>query len=136
MRSLLISLAVVPMLLSVCFNTPALASDNLAVPTAPSIEKLLRERLADDDFRMPSLFLYKSAVLMAFRLVNLDQVSSSRWHAEIELLFDYGPPPPSIVGFDRIRIGRFRLVLNQQDERFELVRFSPIATVHPLPGGA
>ncbi len=136
MRPLLISLTVVSMLLSVCFKTPALASHKMAVPTAPSIEKLLREWLADDDFRMPALFPYKSAVLMAFRLVNLDQVSSSRWHAEIELLFDFGPPPPSIVGFERIRLGRYRLVLNQQDERFGLVRFSPVATVRLLPGGA
>ncbi len=136
MRSLQVNLSIVLILLSVWFKVPALASDELAPPTAPSIEKLLREWLADDDLDMPWLDSYKNADLLAFLLVDLHQVSSSRWHAETELLFDFGPPPPAIVGFEQIRLGRYRLMLNRQNQRMRLMRFSPVATVHLLPDGA
>ena len=96
MRSLLTGLAVVSMLLSVCSYAPVLASDKPAVPTAASIEQLLREKLTNDVFDLPALFPYKGAVMMEFRLVNLDRVTSSRWHAEIDVLFDFGPPPPGM----------------------------------------
>ncbi len=108
MRPLFADLAIVSVLLSIGFSPPAPASDNLGVPTPASIETLLRERLAEDDTSMPSLIPYKNAVLMEFGLVVLDWVSSSRWHAEIDLLFDFGPPPPSILGFERQRRGRCR----------------------------
>ena len=70
---------------------------------------------------------------MEFELVELDQVSPSRWHAETELVFDFGPPPPAVLGFERVRRGRYWLVLTRQGEPFELLRFAPIAEVRPLP---
>ncbi len=136
MRSLWFSLSIAMILLSVWFKVPALASEELARPTEPGIEKLLREFLADDDLDKPWLDSYRNATLLAFRLVNLHQLSSSRWQAEIELLFDFGPPPSAILGFEQIRLGRYRLVLNSQDQQMRLMLFSPVATVHLLPDGA
>ncbi len=136
MRSLLFGLSIVLISLSVWFKVPALASQELARPTTPGIEKLLREFLADDDPNMPWLDSYRNATLLTFRLVNLHQLSSSRWQAEIELLFDFGPPPPAILGFEQLRLGRYRLVLNSQDQQMRLILFSPVATMHLLPDGA
>ncbi len=136
MRSLLFSLSIVLISLSVWFKVPALASEELARPATPAIEKLLREFLADDDPDMPWLDSYRNATLLAFRLVDMHQLSPSRWHANIELLFDFGPPPPAILGYERIRLGRYRLVLNSQDQRMRLMLFSPVATVYLLPDEA
>ena len=136
MRSLLFSLSIALILLSVSFKVPALASEELARPSEPGIEKLRREILADDNPDMPWLDSYRNATLLAFRLVDLHQLSPSRWQAEIELLFDFGPPPPSIIGFEQLRLGRYRLVLKNQDQRMRLILFSPVATVHLLPDEA
>lgn len=121
------------MLLSVGLTSPAPASERLATPTAASIESLLRDMLVEDDLDMPSLMVLQDAMLLDFELVVLDQVSPPRWHAEIVLLFDFGPPPPSILGFERIRRGRYRLVLKQHGTDLGLSRFTPVARVHPLP---
>ena len=120
-------------MLAVSFATPAPASDKLARPTAASIEKLLRDMLAQDELELPSMIPLKHAVLMEFGLVDLYHVTPSRWQAEIELLVDFGPPPPSILGFERVRRGRYWLVLNRQGERLGMSRFSPIARIHLLP---
>ncbi len=133
MRTLLAGLAAGAILLAVSFATPAPASDKLAQPTAASIEKLLRDMRAKGEPELPSMIPLKYAVLMEFGLVSLHQVSPSRWQAEIELLVEFGPPPPSILGFERMRRGRYWLVLNRQGERWGMSRFSPIARIHLLP---
>ena len=136
MRTLLVSLSIVAILLSACVKTPTPGSDRTAAPSAASIEKLIRGRLKKDDVDRPGLFPFENAVLMDFRLVDLEQVSSSRWRAEIGLLIDYGPAPPSVIGFERIRLGLFKVRLDRQDANLELTRLTPVGTVQPLPGAA
>jgi len=107
--------------------------DDQAAPTAAGIEKLLRESLAKDDFSLQGMVGFKNAALLEFELVKLEQLSPSRWRAATNLVFVFSPPPASIKGFERVRRGRYQLVLGQQGEQFGLVRFSPTATLHLLP---
>ncbi len=132
MQPVSIGLTIVSMLLSACLMTTTPARDQPVMPNAASIEKLLRDTLANDGTDTPGLFPYEDAVLMEFRLVDLEQVSSSRWQAETELLFDYGPAPAWVMGLERIRRGRYKLRLDQQDARLLLTRFTPVGTVQPL----
>ena len=133
MRAVLIGLLCMSMLLSACATGAGPASEQAAVPNAASIERILRDKLADDDPGRPGLNPYGNAILMEFRLVDLERVSSTRWFAQTELLFDYGPAPASVMGFERTRRGRFELRLDQQDAQLRLTRFTPVGTVQLLP---
>ena len=136
MRELWSSLAAVAVLLLVGCAGPAPPSQELGMPTAASIEGLVREKLAKDDFENSLQNPFKKPVLLNFGLVELDQVSPTQWHAEIELSLDFGPPPPSIVGFQQIRRGRYELMLKPQGKRWALFRFHLIGRVHPLPASS
>lgn len=143
MRSLLTGLAVLSLLLPLGCATPVPQADKQAAPTAASIEQLLRDRLAIlvallpnrtmPAVRPPSLAAYRKAKLLDFKLVELDSVTSSRWIAKIEAEFDFGPPPPAVLGFERTRRGRFDLLLKQKGTRLTLLRFTPLARLYPLP---
>lgn len=156
MRPLLTSLAVLSLALSLGCTSPAPQADKPTVPTAASIEQLLRDRLAPIEVislgpmplnllktilpyptvpraRLPSLTPYKKMELMAFKLLDLVPVSASRWQAEIEVQFDFGPPPPAVLGFQRLHRLRFHLLVKQRGERLALLRFAPVAGLHPLP---
>ncbi len=100
-------------------------------PTASQIETLLRDALTNNRIFVPSF--YRNAKLKDFELLKLEGVASSRWYADVEMLFDFGILPPTIVGFDRERRGRYTLILQRQDTRLELLRFTPNAKVHLLP---
>lgn len=136
MTSIFSRLTVATVLLAASLNLPACASDRPGQPSAASIETLLREALASDAVELPSLIPFKEARLMKFELVELDPGSSGRWHVESDLQFDFGPLHPSVVGFERIRSGRYRMVLKRKDAGLELIRFYPVGSVRPLPGRA
>ena len=91
MRELRSSLAAVAVLLLLGCAGPTPPSQELGMPTAASIEGLVREKLAKNDFENPLQNPFKKPVLLNFGLVELDQVSPTQWHAEIELSLDFGP---------------------------------------------
>ena len=134
MRAVPIGFLALSMLLSACVTNGEPSLQQAAVPDATSIERVLRDKLADDAGR-PGLNPYEKAVLKEFRLVELEQVSSTRWYAQTELLFDYGPAPASVIGFERTRRGYFELRLDRQDAQLRLTRFTPVGTVQPLLTG-
>ena len=135
MRPLTIMLALVSLLILPGFSALEPASEASARPTEQSIEALLRDALAREEVALPSLLPFKSARMMEFGLVTLERVTSSRWHAETEMVFDFGPPPPAVLGFERLRRGQYRLVLERVGEVWRLKRFTPMGRVHPLPAG-
>lgn len=133
MRPILTYLAGIAMLLYVGAVTPVSALGQYSEPDAAAIEKLVRDTLGREEYGLPSLLPYKNAALIEFELLSLEQVTSSHWHARIQMLFDFGLPPPSIVGFKRIRRGSYRLVLKRQDGRLTMRRFTPVGRVYLLP---
>ena len=113
-------------LLSATFSASAL--DRSTAPTAAQIETLLRTALTGDQPYLPSM--YRRAVLQEFELRMLDGVLAPRWLAEVELLFDFGPPAPAIIGFQQHRRAIYRLIIKQQGDRLQLLRFTPVGTIH------
>ena len=107
-----------------------------AHPSAAAIETLLRDRLASDDFQLPGMIGYKKAVLVEFGLARLERLTADRWHADVGLLFNFGPPPAQVLGFERSRLGHFRLVLKGEGDALELLRFTPVVKLRKLPGEA
>ncbi len=131
----LLALLCISFLLISVLAPKAPASDQVSEPTAAEIEWLVRTAISEENDKLPSLLPLKSAELLKFRLVSRNRTSSTTWQAEIDLLFDFGPSPSSVLGYQRVRAGRFRLVIDHNDGRFELSRFSPVGRVHPLPAG-
>ena len=120
-------------LLIAVLPSKAPASDRVSEPTAAEIEWLVRTAISEEHDRLPSLLPLRGADLLKFRLVSRDRTSATRWQTVIDLLLDFGPPTSSVLGFERIRAGRYWLVIDNNDGRFELWRFSPVGRVHPLP---
>jgi len=133
MRSLITSLVVASMLFLASFTPPASAWDWMSRPNAYNIEILLRDLLAEDGGGPWSLQPYRDSELIDLDLIVLERLSSNRWHAEVELIFDFGPPPPGVLGFESIRVGRYHLRLSRDGGRLGLLRFNPVGRVHPLP---
>ncbi len=100
-------------------------------PTATQIENFLLKAMANEHPRMPTAFW--TATLMNFELRRLERITQSRWIVVTELLFDFGPPPPAVLGFERQHRGHFRLVLDRENGRLKLNRFAPMGLLHPLP---
>ena len=136
MRLLLVRLALLSLLLTAGVSLATWAVERQAGPSAERIERLLRDLLAKEDGSGPSLHFLGNAKLLEFRLLELEPGARSRWHAEIEVLSDFGPPPPDVFGFERIRQSRFGLILEERGEALELLRFTPLSRVHPLPARA
>ena len=130
MRSLTTGLAVAAVLLAGGF---ASASDKTGKPTSAGIESLLRALLAQDQGGPGGLAPYRGAELKDFALIAVEPMARYRWHAEVELLFDFGPPPAGILGFENLRGGRYHLRLSRDGRRLELLRFNPVGKVYPLP---
>lgn len=133
MRSLLTSLVALSFLLGVAITSPLVASDRSSRPSASSIEQLLRELLAKRSGEPRSLIPYRDAELMAFGLVVLDRLSESHWYAEIDATFDFGPGPKAVLGYERVRGGRYEVFIKQHDGTWRLQRFNPKGRVQPLP---
>ncbi len=133
MRPLLLSAAVASLLLTGCAQAVELVTGEPAPPTASTIEDLVREHLASGGHSPQPFFQNEKAALMKFKLIDLSQVTPSRWNAEAELTIDYGPRPASVVGFQQVRTGRYELVVSRQDEQLVLMRFSQLGTVRTLP---
>ena len=111
--------------------------DKPAAPTAAQIETLLRTALTSDQLYVPSL--YRRAEIKEFELRGLDGGLAPKWHAEVELKFEFdNPPNPSIKGFQRQRQRRavYRLIILQSGESLNLLRFTPVGRVHRLPADA
>lgn len=130
-RTWLANITIGLFLLFMSFSFCAFASDRSYAPTSLQIENLLRESLSDGRTYVP--LMYRKAVLKKFKLLKLEGISQSRWYAKIELLFDFGRLPPTIVGFERLRSGRYWLAIQAQGKRLVLTRFSPISEIHLLP---
>ena len=109
------------------------ASDRSALPGSASIEQLVREALSADAVELPSLLPLRNAGLLDFRLIGLQQQSPERFIAMIDMVFDFGKQPPFVVGFERVRHGRYRPVVQRRGTRLELTRFTPVVRIHPLP---
>ena len=127
----LAGLVVAATLLLLTITTVQAASHDPVPPTATQIEKFLRKAMANEHPRMPTAFW--TATLMNFELRRLERITQSRWIVVTELLFDFGPPPPAVLGFERQRRGHFRLVLDRENGRLKLNRFAPMGLLHPLP---
>ena len=111
------------------------AFDKPAAPTAAQIETLLRTALTSDQLYVPSL--YRRAEIKEFELRGLDGGLAPKWHAEVELKFEFdNPPNPSIKGFERQRRAVYRLIILQSGESLTLLRFTPVGRVHLLPADA
>ena len=111
--------------------------DKPAAPTAAQIETLLRAALTSDQLYVPSL--YRRAEIKEFELRGLDGGLAPKWHAEVELKFEFdNPPNPSIKGFQRQRQRRavYRLIILQSGESLNLLLFTPVGRVHRLPADA
>ena len=119
------------MLLIANITTVQAASDDSEPPTEMQIESFLRKALANEDSRVPPA--YWSATLMDFELQKLEWITPSRWVVETELQFDFGPPPPTVLGFERLRRGRYRLILYRESGQLQLKRFSPMDGIRLLP---
>jgi len=133
MRSTLLGSLFFFLLLSTASVWPTKATEWPETPTAAKIEDLLRETLAKSDTGQLWLLPYQAAVLEEFQLIDVTPVTRTRWQAEIELRFDYGPRPPAVLGFERRRSGTFRMVIERRNGAFELIRFYPAARRLPLP---
>ena len=127
------SLTVLSLLLAFGLSLAASAFDRAGEPNAASIERLLREAQAGEAPGLPSLLSLRDAAILDVELLELERIAPSRWVAEIVLLADYGPPPPSVLGFERLRRGRYRLLLEQDGAELGLLRISPMGRVHALP---
>jgi len=70
-----------------------------------------------------------------FRLLDLVPLSPERWRAEVALLFDHGPAPRAAPapGYERLRAGRYQLVIGARDGALALVRVTPKGGIHLLP---
>ena len=122
-------------LLIAVWASTASAADRATAPTAFEIERLVRTAIVEGNDRLPSLLPLKGAELLKFRLVSRDRTSTTRWHAEVDLLFDYGPAPAAVLGFERFRAGRYWIVVDWTGGVFELSRFAPVGRVQPMPSG-
>lgn len=136
-RSLPISVAIlcITLLFSAILLPKSPASGQVSEPTATEVEWLVRKAIAEGNDRLPSLLPLKGAELLKFRLVSRDRTSTTRWHVEVDLLFDYGPAPAAVLGFERFRAGRYWIVVNWTGDVFELMRFAPVGRVQPMPSG-
>lgn len=105
-------------------------SQRSVAPTPDQIEALLQRAQAETHPRLPPS--YWQAELLDFDLKELEPTNAVRWIAIVELAFDFGPPPRSVIGFERERGGAYRLVLDRQDGDFDLKRFAPLEAVRPL----
>lgn len=133
MRSLMTVLAVAALLLAGSFASPISAWDEPEKPSAAEIESLLRKMLAKDQGGPGGLAPFRSAELKDFELIVVEPLAPTRWDAQVELIFDFGPPPPGVLGFESVREGRYHLRLSQDGRRLELLRFNPVGQVYPLP---
>ena len=131
MGSLTTGLAVAAVLLAGAFA--ASASDKTGKPTSTAIESLLRVLLAQGQGGPGGLAPYRGAELKDFALIAVEPMARYRWHAEVDLPFDFGPPPSGIPGFESLRAGRYHLRLSRDGRRLELLRFNPVGKVYPLP---
>ena len=132
----LFPLVAVSLLVSLTFGPAASAGerDEWHAPKTPSIEQLVRERLENDASSLPSFVIGPKARIEAFDLIWIEQVQSTRWIAEVEMLLDFGPPLAAVIGYERRRRGIYELVLEQRDGDLTLTRISPKGRLHPLPG--
>ena len=100
---------------------------------AEIIERLLRDTL---DQRQPGSTLpYHQSNLLDFTLIAVETLAPGHWRARADLVFDHGPPPPQVHGFQRIRSQPFHLLIKRHGKRLDLYRWSPVATVRLLPAG-
>ena len=134
MRPFPFTLVLLSSLLSVGAVSTANAWDPDGAPRASSIEDLVRERLENGGPALPSYVIIPSVVVEGFDLVTLERISRSRWLAEAELLIDHGPPAPSVIGFERVRRGRYELLIERRGAAFVLLKISAAGRIHPLPG--
>ena len=127
----LAGLVVAAMVMLTTIATVQAASRYPVPPTAMQIEEVLQMAMVDEHPRMPTGFW--TATLVEFKLRQLEQVKPFRWIVVTDLLFDFGPPPPAVIGFERRRRGQFRLVLEQENRRWKLKRFAPMGGIRQLP---
>lgn len=119
------------MLLLMNISSPQATSYESERPTTAQIEQLLKKAITDDKFYLPPA--YKSADLLEFDLQKLEPLARSQWIVDADILFDFGPPPSGVLGFERLRRNSFRLILKEDQGQLRLKRFSPRGEVRALP---
>lgn len=111
------------------------SADRFEKLTEPMITDLLFKALKQNPVEPYPLTALKNAEVTDIDLIRQDRVSGSLWVAEIELEADFGPAPSAVIGFERVRRGRYALVITRPDGQLKLQRFTPIARVESLPVG-
>ena len=111
----------------------ALAIGSTERITEDMIAQVLEEALDQARIIPHSLTSLSEADILNIRLISQEKLSVSQWLAEVELEVDYGPAPAAVIGFERVRLGYYQLLLARQGDRLELLRFTPIAQTELLP---
>ena len=132
MRQLFLGLAA-GLLMAAGWGLSAVSAGEPAPPTASEIEETLRQSLTEGRMGSWARTDYRNAELKALELLALDPLSPSRWHADVAVLFDFGAPPPGIIGFERERFGKYQVLLERDDGDWVVRRFQPVGKVKPLP---
>lgn len=113
----------------------AVSGDRSERLTESMIGAVIDEALSRDQISPHALTALAEAEILRIDLLRQEALSAAQWVAVIELEADYGPAPPAVIGFERVRQGQYRLVLVRQDGRLILQRFTPMAGRELLPAG-
>ena len=97
------------------------------------IAGLFEDALSQDVIEPYSLVALENAEVLDIDLVRQERLSGFQWVVEIEMEADFGLAPAAVIGFERIRRGRYRLILARSDGQLKLRRFTPIAQIESLP---
>lgn len=90
---------------------------------------LIGEALSRPVVEPYSLTMLKDAEILDIAIERHEQLSNVAWVAEIEVTADFGPAPKGVIGFERVRSQRFRLVGKSHNKNMQLERFTPIAEI-------
>lgn len=114
-------------------DTQARSQNRIDKLSETMIAGLLEDALTQDVIEPYSLMAFENAEILDIDLVRQERLSGFQWVVEIELEADFGPAPAAVIGFERMRRGRYRLILARPDGQLKLRRFTPIAQIESLP---
>jgi len=99
------------------------------------IERLIEDALDRNVVQPHSLTILENAVILDVDLIRRQKWTPEQKVVVVELEVDFGPAPPGVIGFERLRRDTYWLVLETVDGALAIKRFAPMLKVEPRSAG-